>query len=67
VRSDPWRLKTPAGTSEYTIHCDDSLDPPALVCQLGKTTLSCYIPPLMEELGLDELEHNPRNNRMRAV
>lgn len=25
-----------------------------------------YIPPLMEELGLVELEHNPRNNRMRA-
>ncbi|MGA7362945.1 MAG: DUF6855 family protein [Candidatus Dormiibacterota bacterium] len=25
-----------------------------------------YIPPLMEELGLAELEHQPRNNRMRA-
>ena len=25
-----------------------------------------YIPPLAEELGLAELEHNPRNNRMRA-
>ena len=25
-----------------------------------------YIPPLMEELGLVEVEHNPRNNRMRA-
>ena len=25
-----------------------------------------YIPPLMEELGLVELEHNPNNNRMRA-
>ena len=25
-----------------------------------------YIPPLMEELGLAELEHNPTNNRMRA-
>ena len=25
-----------------------------------------YVPPLMEELGLCELEHNPRNNRMRA-
>jgi len=25
-----------------------------------------YIPPLMEELGLAELEHNPRDNRMRA-
>ena len=26
-----------------------------------------YIPPLMEALGLAELEHNPRNNRMRAL
>ena len=25
-----------------------------------------YMPPLMEALGLAELEHNPRNNRMRA-
>ena len=25
-----------------------------------------YIPPLMEELGLVELEHNPRGNRVRA-
>ena len=26
-----------------------------------------YMPPLMEHLGLAELEHNPRNNRMRAI
>jgi hypothetical protein len=25
-----------------------------------------YIPPLMEALGLAEVEHNPKNNRMRA-
>ncbi len=25
-----------------------------------------YIPPLMEALGLCELEHNPKNNRIRA-
>ena len=25
-----------------------------------------YVPPLMEELGLAELEHNARNNRMKA-
>ena len=25
-----------------------------------------YLPPLLEELGLAELEHQPRNNRMRA-
>jgi hypothetical protein len=26
-----------------------------------------YVPPLMEVFGLAELEHNPRNNRMRAI
>ena len=25
-----------------------------------------YIPPLMEKLGLAELEHNAKNNRMKA-
>ena len=26
-----------------------------------------YVPPLMEALGLAEVEHNPKNNRMRAI
>ena len=26
-----------------------------------------YVPPLMEALGLAEVEHQPRNNRMRAL
>jgi hypothetical protein len=26
-----------------------------------------YMPPLLEVLGLAEVEHNPRNNRMRAL
>ena len=26
-----------------------------------------YLPPLLERLGLVELEHNPRNNRVRAL
>ncbi len=26
-----------------------------------------YLPPLLEELGKAELEHNPRNNRIRAI
>jgi hypothetical protein len=26
-----------------------------------------YVPPLMEELGRAEVEHNARNNRMRAI
>jgi hypothetical protein len=126
---DPWVLKTPPGTSEYTIHRDAEADPPELVCQVGATKLrylarcledvpamlrahgdwmdlgstdegkpakdgtleawarsegnpvggwyglrkgyrgrfAMYIPPLLEELGLVELEHQPRNNRIRAI
>ena len=26
-----------------------------------------YVPPLLEHLGMVELEHNPRNNRVRAL
>ena len=26
-----------------------------------------YVPPVLEELGLAEVEHNPRSNRMRAL
>lgn len=129
TREDPWVLKTPPGTSEYLMWKDESADPPALICQVGKTSLSyqlrclddlhamlkaegdwlllgsadeqkpaadgtveawarsaenpvggwyglkkglrgrfaMYVPPLMEALGLAELEHQPRNNRMRAT
>ena len=128
TKEDPWVLKTPPGTSEYTMYKDETLDPPALVCQVGTTKLSynarclddlhkmlkkhgdwmllgsadeqkpaaegtveawgrsesnpvggwyglkkgfrgrfgMYVPPLMEALGLAEVEHNPKNNRMKA-
>ena len=127
-KDDPWVLKTPPGTSEYSMYKDEARDPPILVCTVGKTVLhydlrcindlhamlkkhgdwmdlgsadeqkeakpgtveawgrspdnpiggwyglkkgyrgrfGMYLPPLMEELGLVELEHNPRGNRMRA-
>lgn len=32
-----------------------------------KGRFGMYIPPLMEHLGLAEVEHNARNNRMRAI
>lgn len=129
TREDPWTLKTPSGTSEYTMYRDETAEPPALMCVVGKTVLayrlSCiedlhamlkrhgdwmplgsadeqkpaadgtveawgrsadnpvggwyglkkglrgrfgmYVPPLLEALGLAEVEHNPRNNRVRAV
>ena len=29
--------------------------------------LGMYMPPLLEALGFAEVEHNPKNNRMRAI
>lgn len=39
TRDNPWVLKTPAGKSEFIAYRDASLDPPALVCIVGKTEL----------------------------
>jgi hypothetical protein len=39
TKKSPWKLKTPPGTSDYTAHLDETLDPPALVVQVGKTEL----------------------------
>jgi hypothetical protein len=128
TKDEPWNLKTPPGTAEYTIHRDDTVDPPLLICQVGTTKLTylarviddlpamlrahgewmplgaadeqkdaaagtveawgraatnpvggwygqrkgyrgrlaMYVPPLLEALGLVELEHNAKNNRVRA-
>lgn len=129
TKDDPWNLKTPPQSSDFTIHRDDEADPPLLVCQVGSTKLTylaravddlhemllahgdwmllgaadeqkdaapgtveawgrspdnpvggwygqrkgyrgrfgMYVPPLLEALGLVELEHNARNNRVRAI
>ena len=129
TKADPWQLKTPTGTSSYEMYRDETLDPPAIVCQVGTTQLrydiraiedlhamlkahgdwmplgsadeqkpaaegtveawgrspdnpvggwyglkkglrgrfGMYMPPLLEALGLAEVEHNPKNNRMRAL
>ena len=129
TKEDPWVLTTPPGSSEYTMYRDEEADPPALVCQVGTTSLAyrlravedlhawlagpgrlgaprgggreegrpppgtveawgrspdnpvggwyglrkgyrgrfgMYLPPLLELLGLAELTHDARNNRMRA-
>ena len=39
TKANPWALKTPPGTSEYTMYRDEQADPPVLVCQVGSTTL----------------------------
>ena len=36
-------LKTPPGTSEFEAYRDESLDPPALVVQVGKTELRYHL------------------------
>lgn len=128
TKANPWKLKTPPGTSEYEMYRDIKDGKEVLVCNVGKTVLlynakaindlhamlkkhgdwmelggadeqkpakvgtveawgrsvknpvggwyglkkglrgrfGVYIPPLMEELGLIELEHNPKNNKMKA-
>src|SRR5687767_14707727 len=128
TKDNPWKLKTPPGTSEYEMYKDIKDGKEVIVCVVGKTTLlydarcmndlhtmlkkhddwmdlggadeqkdakegtveawgrspknpvggwyglkkglrgrfGVYVPPLMEALGLCELEHNAKNNRMRA-
>jgi hypothetical protein len=43
TRQEPWILKTPPGTSEFRAFRDESLDPPALAVQVGKTELRYLI------------------------
>lgn len=128
TKENPWKLKTPPGSSEFEAYRDESLTPPALVVQVGKTELryhlrciedlhamlkargdwmplgsadeqkpavegtveawarssenpvggwyglkkglrgrfGMYVPPVLKELGIAEVEELPRNNRMRA-
>ncbi len=129
TKADPWVLKTPPGSSEFTAYREPEADPPALVVQVGSTQVryhlraiedlskmlksqgdwvllgsadeqkpaapdtveawarsdsnpvkgwyglkkglrgrfANYVPPVMERLGLAEVEHNPKGNRMRAA
>ena len=43
TKQDPWQLKTAPGTSEYSMYRDEESDPPALVCQVGSTTLKYHL------------------------
>jgi hypothetical protein len=129
TKDRPWELKTPPGTSAYTMHTDVKDGRTVLVCTVGSTLLwydarciddllamlrtaadwvelggadeqkpardgtveawgrattnpiggwyglkkglrgrfAVYIPPLMEALGLCELEHHAKGNRIRAT
>ena len=39
TKDDPWQLTTPPGTSTFQMWIDEDADPPALICQVGRTQL----------------------------
>ncbi|MHB0979243.1 MAG: DUF6855 family protein [Thermoleophilia bacterium] len=39
TKEEPWVLKTPPGTSEFEMYRDETVDPPALICQVGTVQL----------------------------
>jgi hypothetical protein len=43
TKEDPWVLVTAPGSSEYSMYRDPESDPPALVCQVGSTTLRYHL------------------------
>jgi hypothetical protein len=49
TKDDPWQLKTPPGSSDYTMYRDDSADPPVIVCQVGSTRLT-YLANAIDDL-----------------
>ena len=64
----PWVLKTPPGTVEAWGR--SAKNPVNGLYGLKKGLrgrLGMYLPPLLEALGLAEVTHEPRNNRMRAL
>ena len=43
TKDDPWTLKTAPGSSEYTMYRDEAAEQPAIVCQVGSTTLRYHL------------------------
>ena len=43
TKENPWKLKTPPGTSEFEAYKDEAADPPALVVQVGSTQLRYHL------------------------
>jgi hypothetical protein len=39
TKDNPWRLKTPPGSAEYTMHVEEKGGTKVLVCTVGKTVL----------------------------
>jgi hypothetical protein len=53
--AEPWTLTTAPGTSSYTVYRKGY-----------RGRFGMYLPPLLEHLGLAELTHDARNNKVRA-
>lgn len=49
TKTDPWTLKTPPGTAEYTMYRDEAAVPPLLVCMVGTTKLT-YLARVLDDL-----------------
>ena len=43
MRRNPWRLKTPGGTIEFTAYRDTALQPPSLVVREGEKELRYHL------------------------
>jgi hypothetical protein len=43
TKENPWKLKTPPGTSEFEAYRDEGSIPPALVVQVGSTQLRYHL------------------------
>src|SRR6202165_5917882 len=50
TKQSPCQLTTQSGSSEYLMYKDESLNPPAIVCMVGKTELR-YQLRAIEEIG----------------
>jgi hypothetical protein len=63
TKDDPWLLKTAPGTSQYSMYKDPQASPPALVCQVGSTTLKYHLRAI-EDLHAWLGEQNERDGRV---
>jgi len=43
AKENPWKLRTPPGTSEFEAYKDEAAEPPALVVQVGSTQLRYHL------------------------
>jgi hypothetical protein len=43
TKENPWKLKTPPGTSEFVAYKDEASEPAALVVQVGSTQLRYHL------------------------